>query len=106
MDALRQQRIQALKDMLIQNEKDVFALYGLALEYKALGELDAALPLLRKVVVLDPEQLYAYYQLGEILNAQGEEDDAIPILEEGLAHARRLGNVKAINELQALLDMI
>ena len=106
MDTLREQRIRALKGMLAENNQDVFALYGLALEYKALDALDDALTLLRQVVKLDPDHLYAYYQLGEILNAQGEEDDAISFLEDGLTHAHRLGDTKAAHELQALLDMV
>ena len=106
MDEMRQKRIDALKEMLRQDETDVFALYGLALEYKAVASLDDALSLLRKVVQYDPQHLYAYYQLGEILHARGDDDDAQDILEQGLTEANRLGEPKAAHELQSLLDMI
>ena len=106
VDDFRQQRVDALKAMLEANADDAFALYGLALEHKATGDLEAARPLLEKVVVVDPAQLYGFYQLGEVLMNLDEGSQARTVLEEGLRRAREAGDAKAANEIQALLDDI
>ena len=106
VDDFRQQRIEALKAMLEANGEDAFALYGLALEHKATGELEAARPLLEKLVIVDPSQLYGFYQLGEILMNLDEGSEAKTVLEEGLRRAVEAGESKAANEIQALLDDI
>ena len=106
IDMARQNRMKALEDLLANDPTDVFALYGLALEHKALSDLDKARNLLEKTVKNDPEHVYAYYQLGEVLIAQGNDEDAVEILEKGISQAGQLGHMKAMNELQALLDLI
>ena len=106
VDDYRQQRIEALKAMLDVDGDDGFALYGLALEHKADGELEAARPLLERLIVVDPTQLYGFYQLGEILMGLDEPSQARTVLEDGLKRAVVAGESKAANEIQALLDDI
>lgn len=106
MIQMREQRIKALQDMLDLDPNDGFALYGLALEYKAEGRLEEALPLLNQAAELDEPEVYTFYQLGEVLIALAEEDDAIVALEEGLERATEAGNAKAAHEFAALLGTI
>ena len=103
---MREQRINALKAMLDENPLDPFALYGLALEYKSAGNLEAALPLLEKATALPNPEVYAFYQQGEVLMGLGELNDAASILEQGLDVAREKGETKAIRELQELRDTL
>ena len=103
---MRDARISALKEMLQADPDDAFALYGLALEYKVSGDLEAALPLLTKAAGLPEPQVYTYYQLGEVLIGLGELEDAEVALKDGLERAHALSDAKATNELAALLDSI
>ncbi len=103
---MREQRIKALQDMLASDPNDGFALYGLALEYKAEGRLEEALPLLQRASVLDEPEVYTFYQLGEVLIGLAEEDDAVNALEEGMKRAIKAGDAKAANEFAVLLGTI
>ena len=105
-DAIQKARRQALEEMLATSPNDTFALYGLALEYKAQGALEEACQNLRRTIGLEPTHLYAYYQLGEILISMGDDDAAQDILSRGANAARDMGDAKALGEMNALLDMI
>ncbi len=105
VDQARQLRLTALREMLTTNPDDAFALYGLAVELKVMGDLEGAEPLLRRLLKVAPTELYGYYQLGEVLLADGENDDAAGVLRLGGSQARLAGDGKALNEWQALLDM-
>ena len=99
-------RIAALKAMLEADAKDAFALYGLAIEYKTAGDLEAALPLLESATSLGDPEVYAFYQLGEVLIGLGEFEDAEIALRKGIELAKAQSYTKALNELVALLDTI
>ncbi len=103
---MRDQRIQALKEMLEANPEDPFALYGLALEHKSAGDLEAALPLLVKATQLPNPEVYAFYQLGEVLMGLGELEDAAIELDKGIAIAGPRGEMKALRELRELRDTL
>lgn len=103
-DDVRRQRIAALKQMLAADPDDGFALYGLAMEHKAADELEAAEPLLRRLLALDPGHHYGHYQLGELLIADGREDEAEEVLDAGIHRAEQDGAIKALGELRALRD--
>ncbi|MBU0553687.1 hypothetical protein KKF91_13395 [Myxococcota bacterium] len=102
IDAIRQQRLSALEQMLKDQPEDTFALYGLAVEYRQLDRLAEAEGLLRRVLVIDAQQFYTYYQLGELLMGQGRRDEAREVIEEGQRRASAAGHTKAAAELSAL----
>lgn len=102
----RADRITALLALLADDANDAFALYGLALEYKAEEDFDAAEPLLRRLIANDPAHHYGYYQLGEVLIATDRLDEAEAVLAAGAARARADGANKAASELLALLDTV
>ena len=106
MVSLQQQRIDALKAMLKDNPNDPFALYGLALEYKATGAIDDAIELLKRAVDRDQPEPYAFYQLGELSHAAGKSEAARTALERGLEVAEERGEMKAYNELKELLSLV
>ena len=92
--------------MLDADACDGFALYGLALEYKAEGDLEIAKPLLQRAVGLENPEVYAYYQLAEVCIGLHEMDEARTAIEDGLTIAREQGHQKAASELAALLDFL
>ena len=103
---MREQRISALQGMLEADPDDPFALYGLALEYKAEGRLEEALPLLQRAAALEDPEVYTFYQLGEVLIALAEDEAASVALAEGLRRAGEAGDSKAVNEFAALLSTV
>lgn len=103
---MRRQRVAALEAMLAADPDDGFALYGLAMEHKAADALEAAEPLLRRLLALEPGHHYGWYQLGEVLIADGREDEAEAALDEGIARAEQDGAIKALGELRALRDQL
>lgn len=106
MSDARRMRIEALEGMLAADPDDGFALYGLAMEHKAEDALEAAEPLLRRLLALEPGHHYGYFQLGELLIADGREDEAEAVLDTGIERARRDGAGKALGELIALRDQL
>ena len=103
---MKQERIDALKGMLAVDPNDGFALYGLALDYKADGLLEEALPLLERAALLEDPLLYTFYQLGEVLIGLGEDLDAVEALRKGALRAQEAGDMKALNEFEVLLSTI
>ena len=103
---MREIRIKALQEMLDLNDSDGFALYGLALEYKADGRLEDALPLLERAVALQEPQVYAFYQLGEVLLGLGEHEQALSRIDVGIEHAKAAQDLKAVRELGELRQTV
>ena len=102
----RTNRIAALKTMLTEDPNDPFALYGLALEYKALGQNEDAISLLEKALKGDNPEVYIYYQLGELFYDLDDIQSALDALDSGLEYAGQLNHLKALGEIQGLRDQI
>jgi tetratricopeptide (TPR) repeat protein len=60
-------RLENLRNLVAQNPSDPFLLYGLAMEYRRLGELDAAIERFAELISSDPEYVPAYLQYGQAL---------------------------------------
>jgi hypothetical protein len=52
----------------------------------------------------DPAYVASYYHLGKLLERMGEKDMAIQWYERGIAEARRAGDTRTYNELQAAYE--
>lgn len=103
---MRDERIKALRGLLDDDPNDAFALYGLAMDLKAIDDSDTAIELLQRLLVVEPEHLYGHYQLGELLIADGENEEAEQVLERGIEHAIAAGDTKAASELRGLTDLL
>jgi tetratricopeptide (TPR) repeat protein len=97
-------RLMMLKQFLAENPNDAFARYGLALEYVNAGQIDSGLEEFKTILRSNPDYTPAYQMAAQALLAAGRSGEARPILEQGLACAKRTGNLKAQSEMQALLD--
>src|SRR5438105_11789815 len=99
-------RIDVLKNLVVQNPEDAFARYGLAMEYVKSGALEQAVSEFRAVLASDPEYAYAYFHGGQTLEKLGLFDEAREMYENGIEITRRKGDAKAMSELQAALDLL
>jgi Tfp pilus assembly protein PilF len=99
-------RLDALKNMVAVRPDDSFLRYGLAMEYRNGGDLEAALGEFRALIANDPDYVAAYYHAGQTLERLGRRDEACEAYRQGIAVTERKGDQKTRNELQAALDLI
>jgi len=96
-------RVAALNDILTQDPTDAFARYGLALEYSRLGDLDRALAEFSILLEKHPDYTAGYFMAAQTLAKADRVDDAKKMLTDGIASARRTGNLHAQSEMEAML---
>jgi predicted Zn-dependent protease len=97
-------RIAALNEILTQNPKDAFARYGLAMEYSKQGDFDRALAEFSILLENNPDYTAGYFMSAQTLVRAGRADDAKKMLTDGIASARRTGNLHAQSEMEAMLS--
>jgi len=96
-------RIAALNDVLTQNPKDTFARYGLAMEYSKQGDFDRALAEFSILLKTNPDYTPGYFMAAQTLTKADRVADARTMLTDGIASARRTGNLHAQSEMEAML---
>ncbi len=99
-------RLENLKNLVAQNPSDPFLLYGLAMEYRRLGELESAIEFFAELVARNPEYVPSYLQYGQALERAGKPDDAKAVYTNGIAAATRKGDQHASSELRGALDLL
>jgi len=99
-------RLQILQSMVDQNPRDSFSRYGLAMEYRNRGDLEAAVREFRALIATDPGYAYAYFHGGQTLERLGRLDDAADMYRAGVEAARQKGDEHARRELQGALDLL
>lgn len=99
-------RIEQLKTLLEAEPDDAFCLYGLGLEYSKAGDYDNAVAYFDQTIDTNPDYCYAYYHKARALEERGMLKDAAATLHEGLGRAKAVGDAKAEEEMQALLDSL
>ena len=96
-------RIAALNEVLTQNPKDAFARYGLAMEYSRQGDFDRALAEFAILLENHPDYTAGYFMAAQTLVRAERSHDAKQMLHDGIASARRTGNLHAQSEMEAML---
>lgn len=96
-------RIAALNEVLTQNPKDAFARYGLAMEYSRQGDFDRALAEFAILLENHPDYTAGYFMAAQTLVRAERSGDAKQMLQQGIASARRTGNLHAQSEMEAML---
>jgi predicted Zn-dependent protease len=96
-------RIAALNEILTQNPNDAFARYGLAMEYSKLGDLDRSLAEFSTLLKASPDYTAGYFMAAQTLARAARLEDAKKMLNDGIASARRTGNLHAQSEMEAML---
>jgi hypothetical protein len=77
-------RIERLKSLIVDNPNDTFALFALAKEYEKVGELENAVQLFEKLLVVDEKYIGAYYHLAKVYEQLDEVKKALNIYEKGV----------------------
>lgn len=96
-------RIAALNEVLTENPKDAFARYGLAMEYSKQGDFDRALAEFGILLDNHPDYTAGYFMAAQTLARAERVDEARKMLHDGIASARRTGNLHAQSEMEAML---
>jgi predicted Zn-dependent protease len=96
-------RAAALNDILTQNPNDTFARYGLAMEYSRQGDLERSLAEFSILLKTNPDYTPGYFMAAQTLARAGQIAEAKTMLTDGIASARRTGNLHALGEMEAML---
>ena len=96
-------RIATLNEILTENPSDAFARYGLAMEYSKQGDLDRALAEFSILLEKNPDYTAGYFMAAQTLARAQRVEDAKRMLADGIASARRTGNLHAQSEMETML---
>jgi Flp pilus assembly protein TadD len=99
-------RIDLLKSMVERNPTDTFARYGLAMEYRNAGDLEAAIAEFRALMAANPDYSPAYFHGGQTLERMGRPEEAREAYLQGIQVTTRGGDQHALSEMQGALDML
>jgi predicted Zn-dependent protease len=95
------ERIEKLQEFLKQNPKDSFLQHALALEFVKIGKATEACRLFKDILQREPGYVGSYYHLGKVQEVLGETDEAVKTYEQGMAEAKKAGDMHTYSELQA-----
>ena len=104
VENIRMDRIEMLTEVLTQDPNNVFARYGLAMEYLNSGQMKQAIEEFHRLLSAHPDYAAGYFMAAQTLAKCEQQDDAIKMLHEGIAAAQRKGDSHAQSEMQAMLD--
>jgi len=96
-------RLAMLNDILTQNPNDVFARYGLAMEYSKSGHVEQAMEEFGKLLAANPDYTPGYFMAAQTLARENRITEAKKLLVDGIASARRTNNAHAQSEMEAML---
>jgi len=99
-------RLEILKSMVELNPTDSFARYGLAMEYRNSGDLEAAMGEFRALMAANPDYSPAYFHGGQTLERLGRIDEAREAYRQGVEVTTRTGDQHARSEMQGALDLL
>jgi predicted Zn-dependent protease len=97
-------RVAMLTEVLALDPNNVFARYGLAMEYSNSGQMKQAVEEFHKLLSAHPDYAAGYFMAAQTLVKCEQRDDAIKMLQQGIAAAQRKGDSHAQSEMQAMLD--
>lgn len=100
-------RIESLKKYLLEEPKDSFLRYALAMEYVHQKDIQNARLSFVDLLNEDPDYLAVYYQFAKLLEESGENEQALEIYRAGIKIAEKQNNTRTIKELNsALLSLL
>jgi predicted Zn-dependent protease len=97
-------RIATFRSFIARSPGDPFPRYGLAMELKSSGDIDAALGEFMTLMDQFPDYVPTYLMAGTTLAERGRFAEARTAFERGIAAAGRKGDRHAQSELEAALD--
>lgn len=97
-------RIEKLKQFLLENPSDSFVQHALALEYIKIGDDGSARNLFEELLAANPAYVGSYYHLGKLLERNGDTESAVKIYERGMIEAKKAGEMHAFGELRGAYE--
>ena len=97
-------RVEKIKEMLLENPRDSFLNHALALEYIKVGNDSDAKKLFKSVLENEPGYIGSYYHLAKLLERTGETDEAIKVYEKGMEEAKKAGDNHSLSELRSAFE--
>lgn len=98
------ERINKIKEFLVQSPTDSFLQHALALEYIKIENDVEARKLFEEILERDPTYTGSYYHLGKLLERVGESDKALLCYERGMEECKKQGDQHSYNELQGAYE--
>lgn len=99
-------RLEKLLEMVAQNPTASFLRYGLAMEYKNGGDLEASMTEFRQLLTHDPDYSAAYFHGGQTLEKLGRLDEARELYQAGLEVTTRKGDLHTRDEIRGALELL
>lgn len=96
-------RLELLQKMVEKGSTDPFVHYGLAMEYRSLGQIEEAGRAFAEMEARFPDYLPQYLMAAQLHEKQGRKDEARRAAEAGLALARRKGDSKTEAEIEGFI---
>ncbi|HMT74152.1 MAG TPA: tetratricopeptide repeat protein [Chitinophagaceae bacterium] len=93
-------RMERIKQMLVDMPEDSFLQHALALEYIKLGDDGQARQLFETLLNREPGYVGSYYHLAKLLERNGKEAEAVKVYEKGMEEAKKAGDNHALGELR------
>ena len=100
------ERIEQLKEMIIEDPNDPFLHYALGLELAKKKYYQEAMSSFQQTIMLDENYVAAYYQLGILYIEIDIVDVARTYIEKGIEKSQEKKDFKAKAELEELLEGI
>ncbi len=97
-------RIDKIREMLLENSNDSFLQHALALEYIKLGNDIEARTLFVTLLNREPGYIGSYYHLAKLLERIGETGEAVRVYEKGMEEAKKAGDNHSLSELKSAFE--
>jgi Flp pilus assembly protein TadD len=99
-----EERIEALRKMVLANPNDPRPRFGLALEYEKAGRMEDEVQTLREYLAIADDEGNAWGRLGAALRTLGRDDEAREAYRSGIAAATRHNHPTMVGEFEDILD--
>jgi predicted Zn-dependent protease len=99
-------RLETFRTFIARSPSDPFPRYGLAMELKTRGELEAARTAFAELIAAFPDYVASYLMAGGTLVALARKDEAADTYRKGIEVASRRGDQHARRELESALAEI
>ena len=96
-------RIASLRALIAKAPQDPFPRYGLAMELKSRGEIEASATAFDELIAAFPDYVPSYLMAGGVASQLGRKDQARVLFTRGIDVATQRGDSHARGELQSAL---
>jgi Tfp pilus assembly protein PilF len=97
-------RIEKLKEFLVQDPADSFVQHALALEYIKEGQESNAKQVFESLLLRDPGYIGSYYHIAKLCERSGNAEEAVKWYEKGMEEAKKAGDNHAFSELRSAYE--